>query len=193
MINLENVFSQEELQRAIAEVNREVGGYFAVMPAGIFFTRFEEAWSPAENLVHLIKSVSAVAQALRLPKLFVRLLFGASLKSSRRFEQLKEDYRRVLAQGGKASGRYVPVLKNAPQNLERAQTEIIEKWDEVNARLLAGLRSWNEKQLEKLRLPHPLLGKLTVREMIFFTLYHNRHHMNIVRRRAGHARAAASE
>jgi hypothetical protein len=30
------------------------------------------------------------------------------------------------------------------------------------------------------RLPHPLLGKLTVREMLFFTVYHNAHHLDQV-------------
>jgi uncharacterized damage-inducible protein DinB len=37
--------------------------------------------------------------------------------------------------------------------------------------------------LDRLRLPHPALGKLTVREMLFFTIYHNIHHVeNVVRR-----------
>jgi hypothetical protein len=25
-------------------------------------------------------------------------------------------------------------------------------------------------------LPHPLLGKLTIREMLYFTVYHGEHH-----------------
>jgi hypothetical protein len=34
-------------------------------------------------------------------------------------------------------------------------------------------------------MPHPLLGKLTVREMLLFTLYHNLHHVQNVARRKG--------
>jgi hypothetical protein len=30
--------------------------------------------------------------------------------------------------------------------------------------------------LDLLILPHPLLGKLTLREMLYFTLYHVEHH-----------------
>jgi hypothetical protein len=37
-------------------------------------------------------------------------------------------------------------------------------------------------------LPHPLLGKLTVREMLFFTLYHQRHHVAVVERRIAELR-----
>ena len=39
------------------------------------------------------------------------------------------------------------------------------------------LGNWSEKDLDKYKLPHPLLGKLTVREMLFFTIYHNEHHL----------------
>jgi uncharacterized damage-inducible protein DinB len=42
---------------------------------------------------------------------------------------------------------------------------------------------WSERALDARQLPHPLLGKLTVREMLFFTLYHNRHHVDVVKRR----------
>jgi len=42
------------------------------------------------------------------------------------------------------------------------------------------------QSLDKFMLPHPLLGKLAVREMLFFTMYHNLHHVNNVRRQRGH-------
>ena len=44
------------------------------------------------------------------------------------------------------------------------------------------LRNWRDTDLDKYFLPHPLLGKLTIREMLFFTLYHDRHHVNNVRK-----------
>jgi hypothetical protein len=31
-------------------------------------------------------------------------------------------------------------------------------------------------------LPHPLLGKITIREMLYFTAYHVQHHENIIKR-----------
>ena len=40
--------------------------------------------------------------------------------------------------------------------------------------------SWGELALDRYRLPHPLLGRLTVREMLLFTLYHSVHHFNLV-------------
>jgi hypothetical protein len=48
---------------------------------------------------------------------------------------------------------------------------------------LANLHRSSQSALDRWRLPHPLLGRLTVREMLFFTLCHNRHHLEGVRRK----------
>jgi len=38
----------------------------------------------------------------------------------------------------------------------------------------------SEAALDKYILPHPLLGKLTLREMLYFTAYHVAHHKQLV-------------
>jgi hypothetical protein len=38
------------------------------------------------------------------------------------------------------------------------------------------LKKFSEDDLDSIRLPHPLLGKLTVREMLYFAVYHVGHH-----------------
>jgi hypothetical protein len=37
---------------------------------------------------------------------------------------------------------------------------------------------WSEAELDRYTLPHPLLGDLTMREMLCFTLYHNQRHIS---------------
>jgi hypothetical protein len=55
----------------------------------------------------------------------------------------------------------------------------------VLADLVAQAGRWSEADLDACRLPHPLLGRLTVREMLLFTQYHEVHHVaNVERRRA---------
>jgi uncharacterized damage-inducible protein DinB len=36
--------------------------------------------------------------------------------------------------------------------------------------------AWEEDQLDEAQLPHPIIGKITVREMLFFTIHHNLRH-----------------
>jgi hypothetical protein len=42
---------------------------------------------------------------------------------------------------------------------------------------------WREEDLDRYRLPHPVLGLVTVREMLMFTLFHFDHHRENVARR----------
>jgi len=57
---------------------------------------------------------------------------------------------------------------------------VLQRWQKVAAGLDAVLERWDDKRLDRYQLPHPVLGKLTVREMLFFTLYHNKHHASRV-------------
>ncbi|MGH7601660.1 MAG: DinB family protein, partial [bacterium] len=80
---------------------------------------------------------------------------------------------------------YVPAVEEKPVDFEQAKQGVLRKWDEVSDRLMGILQRWDENSLDKYLLPHPLMGKLTIREMLFFTLYHDVHHVNNVRKLLG--------
>jgi hypothetical protein len=155
-----------------AELERYVGGFDDeefVEPQGEF-------WSPAGHLRHLGKSVRAVARGLRTSKL-VLVFFGFSSGRSRTFSEMLQLYREALEAGGQA-GPYGPSSETPSREL------IMERWRGANDQLIAALAPWTEAALDRYRLPHPLLGKLTGREMLFFTAYHNAHHARRIRERA---------
>lgn len=149
-----------------------------------FFAPLGQAWSPADNVRHLTKSIRPVAKALSLPKLAPWLLFGPARNPSRTFAEIRTTYQQALARGGQA-GRFAPRPLPALSDPEGKRREIMVHRERAAAALLEALEaeSWSEKWLDRVRLPHPLLGKLTVREMLFFTLYHNLHHLHGVQRR----------
>jgi hypothetical protein len=130
-----------------------------------------EKWSAGQQLEHLVRSVQPLAQALMLPKFVPSLLFGKANRPSRSFDEQVAHYQGKLAKGGKASGKYVP------QAVVLAQREaLVAQLDAHIAKLCRLLASFTEKDLDTLLLPHPLLGKLTLREMMYFTIYHVKHH-----------------
>lgn len=183
MIDLGDPFTKRPLTAAIDNVHDEVGLFFTTMAADDFFARPEEGWSPAENLQHLTKSVAAVNRGMKFPKIILRLLFGTSATISRRLRKIAELYRAELAKGAKSSWRYSPSSRSLPEDLEPAKEKILKKWEKAGYNLLTTLEKWEDPQLDKYQLPHPILGKITVREMLLFTLYHNLHHMNGVRKK----------
>lgn len=126
-------------------------------------------WSAAQQLHHLRKSAAPVALALRLPRFVPRLLFGTANRPSRSYQEIAARYQAKLDGGGKAPGRFEP--GPAP---ERARLLAgLTKTHHQLARLAAKL---TESELDTLILPHPLLGKLTMREMLYFTIIHIHHH-----------------
>jgi uncharacterized damage-inducible protein DinB len=95
---------------------------------------------------------------------------------------MKDVYLARLARGASA-GRFAPPPAPATSDAERHR--IMAFHAQTVAQLTSSIQEWSEDALDRRRLPHPLLGPITVREMLFFALYHNRHHLEGVQRRAG--------
>lgn len=127
-------------------------------------------WSPAQQLDHIVRSVSPVRMAFSLPTLALRIKFGTSNRPSRTYEALVEKYHDKLSAGGKASGPYLPNgnMTSVHDNAEKLHYLV--------QSLCKRIETFTEEQLDRFILPHPLLGKLTLREMLYFTLYHVQHH-----------------
>ena len=141
-----------------------------------FLRRVEKKWSTGRQLDHLIKSVIPLNNALRLPKFLLRLMFGKPSNRERTYSELVTAYQYVLEQGGEASGRYIP-----DQTIQSDKKDLLSRYQAEKRKLINNLDLWNEQSLSSYRLPHPLLGKITVREMLFFTIYHNLHHLNTIK------------
>ena len=80
MIDLGDPFTKRPLSSTIEKVHDEAALFFATLPADDFFHRPPDAWSPSENLQHLIKSVTSVTRAMKIPKLILRLLFHTNFE-----------------------------------------------------------------------------------------------------------------
>ena len=61
-----------------------------------------------------------------------------------------------------------------------ARDKKIAAFNRERDKMIARLSSWSESKLDTYLLPHPLLGKLTLREMLFFSVYHIEHHLKLL-------------
>ncbi|HET7233811.1 MAG TPA: DinB family protein [Longimicrobium sp.] len=181
--------TRDDIVRELERVRIESRAYWMSFAPDGFLAALGEAWSPADNVRHLTKSVRPVAMALRIPRLMLRLRFGRARAPSRTYGALVEVYRGKLAAGGQA-GSYAPSPLRAEGDPEAARARILAQHDEAVAALIQACARWSEDALDRYQLPHPLLGNLTIREMLFFTVYHNQHHVNVVRHRVAEAKAA---
>jgi hypothetical protein len=166
------------LDQELADAEADVAAFFGSLSPDEFALRVGSAWTPAEHLDHLNTTVSAVARGLAISPLLLRLRFGRARRPSRSLVELRDDYRARLARGAGASGPFVPErLDLTGDQRSIRQQELLARWRRVNDRLRTALERWSDRKLDRLQLPHPLLGRITAREMVFFTIFHDRHHI----------------
>jgi uncharacterized damage-inducible protein DinB len=167
---------EDDLIGILEDSNRRVREWFTAIPATDFFTRQEETWSASDNIDHLIRAHKPIAIALKLPKITLRAMFGKPDKASISYEELCQNYRGEIARGAQASGRYLPKQDDPGSNAETKKMELLDQFSIASTELVLAAKKWNENDLDQYLLPHPILGKLTLREMLFFTIYHNLRH-----------------
>lgn len=137
----------------------------------------EGKWTPAENFQHIVTATKMTSLAFTLPKFLHVILYGKPQRTSHGFSKVVDNYHRRLNEGAKASGVYVPKKTDYRKELLKDKLET-----EGNKLIGAIQRKWSDEQLDRYQILHPILGVLTVRELAYFTIYHNGHHLETVRR-----------
>ena len=170
------IATKANLLAALKDSNQRALAWFQEIPAIDFFKREGEVWSSSDNLDHLIKAVKPVTKALKLPRITLHAMFGKPEKASVSYEELCQRYRDAIARGGQASGRYLPEQKRPVGDAEDQKRRLLEEWANASRELVSMAEKWQEDDLDQYQLPHPLLGRLTIREMLYFTIYHNLRH-----------------
>jgi DinB superfamily len=135
-----------------------------------------DKWTAAQQVDHIFKSIKPLAQGLLLPKFVVKLVWGKANRDSKTYEGLVNKYNEKLKLGGKATKPFVPSVIDV-----EAVPQLNQKILQAINRLIKNLEKFKEEELDSFILPHPLLGKVTLREMMYFTIYHVQHHEVLIK------------
>jgi hypothetical protein len=169
------MYTKQEITSCLMESSKSFLAYTDNMNSDRFFTPVGNSeWSPAQHMDHLTRASAAVCQAFALPR-FLLGIFGKPNRPGRTYDQLKQRYLEKIQNGGKASGRYIP----APAK-QTDRHKLRMAYQKKSENLLLKVTAMKEYDFDHYLLPHPLLGKITIREMLFFTIYHTYHHLDIV-------------
>lgn len=158
-----------ELETAFQQVAVQIQS----LPDTTYLTRADDdKWSPAENLEHLLLSTYPVIGAMgKGPEFFNQ--FGEPQHAEiEDYAGLKAYYGQVLQTGIKAPAKFVPEFTKVYQKAEH-----LAQWEAVGVQLREGCQSWSEKDLDQKAIPHPAMGLISVRQMLYFTILHTYHHL----------------
>lgn len=140
-----------------------------------FHTRVHEKWSVAEVTQHLYLSARPVARLMTGPR-EVLLPWGKADWPSRTYAELASAYSEILETGVKAPVAMSPRL----EDMQVEKRMLMERFAGIYQALIAASETWSEQELATYCIPHPVLGKLTVQEMLIFTSIHTQHHLRLL-------------
>jgi hypothetical protein len=174
---------KEEICRQMEQAADELSFFCHMLRDDEFYYQPADKWSVAQNVTHLFISVKTTILAFRLPKFLVRVYSGKPNRPSKSYEELVAKYQHKLELGGKASGRFVP------EKVPRERTDkgdIVNAFSSITSKLISIIENkWTDPELDQYLAPHPLLGKITLRELCYFTIHHTEHHLQSIKKIVG--------
>lgn len=155
----------------------ELAGYCNSLSDEQFFFQPENKWSPAQQVKHLVTATATARLAFILPPFIVRLVGGRPNRPSRTYDELAAKYQLKLSRGGKASGRYIP----KPVPVYYGKNRLLEEFTGAMEKFVRAVQKIKQEHTpDAYIVPHPLLGKITLRELGYFTIFHTRHHLHSI-------------
>lgn len=135
----------------------------------------DNKWTTGQVALHLLQSIKPLNDAMSMPKFFLNYKFGKANREVWQYDAVVNRYYEKLKE---VSGVVSPYSRNMKVVPYSDKKYIITRIQMENKKLQYKTKKWTDKDLDTYILPHPLMGKMPVRELIMWTAYHTEHHSN---------------
>jgi len=137
----------------------------------------EGKWTTGQQVLHIVNSLQALNKALRVPKFILKFKFGKSNREVRDFDTVVQRYQDRLRENQEAAFQFNQKLKTPSiQERKKLITTLIREY----TKLQKHTKKWKDRHLDTCILPHPLMGKMPIRELIMWSAHHVNHHTNVL-------------
>lgn len=166
-----SIQSKAQIVKVWQEINQLVAdAAMAVSPEEWFTPLGENKWSPAGQVEHLFLSANPVSSALKMPQEMLELQFGWFQGTPRSYNSLKYLYKEMLKKTDLSNNPFGP-------SGNKSREDLLRSWQMVKEKIPNRLENWTEEDLDRYCIPHPIMGPFSVREMLYFTIFHTEHHL----------------
>lgn len=174
MIELQNPdpYSKTEILAAIDDAVDQASSIYTSLGTEIFFHDGLGGWSPAQNISHIADITHLAVLLFRMPRFFL-LPFGRR-KTQKNFSTLLREY--IGAEKpifiGPLAPSSIPVPENAPETVQKLTARFRNMFQDLKN----VLKEIPEEDFDRYSMPHPSLGMLSFREMVYVVIIHIIHH-----------------
>ncbi|MCL7753402.1 DinB family protein [Polaribacter sp. Z022] len=133
----------------------------------------DNKWTVGQQILHLVNSLHALNKALSYPRFFLKYKFGLCNREPRNYKTIVNKYEEKLL---KNTDRARVFNQNLKKPLLKDRERLLTKLQIQNKKLQYKLHKISDVNLDTLVIPHPLMGKMTLREIIMWTAHHTEHH-----------------
>lgn len=117
------------------------------------------------HLIYLQQKISDLAKIMGYPKLFLKVLHGCYYGTSRNFDHLNLKFGKLLESAAEDE------LKTDIGIIQKHEADrFLRQLNDSKKRLIENSGKWDDGMMDHYRVPHPLLGKITLREMLYVTI-----------------------
>jgi len=140
----------------------------------------ENKWTTGQHILHLVQSAKPLNRALGMPMFLLWYKFGKANRPPRTYAEVEDKYKTKLA---KAPNIVSPFSKNMPTTPPNGKQAIIDQLKKEEQVFLKKVSKLSEKNLDTYLIPHPLMGRMIIREIVMWNACHVEHHHLILQDR----------
>ncbi len=156
---------EEKHQKLFEWIAQQDGNYWEKGP--------ENRWTAGQQIQHLVDSIKPLNLALSLPSFILKAKFGTTNRELRTYNEIVNKYNEKLIKY-KDKARDFNSKVSTPD--EKKLIKLVTTLKKQNKKLQYKTEKLSNYKLDNLILPHPLLGKMPLREIIMWTAHHTEHH-----------------
>ncbi|WP_299665606.1 DinB family protein [uncultured Polaribacter sp.] len=134
-------------------------------------------WTTGQQIQHLVDSLQLLNNALSYPRFFLKYKFGLCNRATRDYDTVAKNYQQKLKDNTEKAKLFNQKLKKP---IQKERERLLNRLQIQNKKLQYKIKKVSDLNLDTLVIPHPLMGKMTIREIIMWTAHHTEHHTKIL-------------
>lgn len=164
---------KSDIANLLEEKHKELFDWLTLQPIENWESGPQQKWTTGQHILHLVDSLQLLNNALSYPKFVLKFKFGTCNRAIRDYNTVAKNYQDKLEKNQDRARKFNQKLKKTTL---KERERLLTKLQIQQKKLQYKTKKISDKNLNTLLILHPLMGKMTIREIIMWTAHHTKHH-----------------